>query len=88
MSGLQDVSLESDLRQGELFFACKRSDALSQEYKVHSTKYWIHLASYAMCLEMLHLTWGKLDDDFLKVLKDIAKLTYRVFRFVGGVKQV
>ena len=34
MSGLQDVSSKSDLRRGRLFFACKRSDALSQEYKV------------------------------------------------------
>ena len=62
--------------------------ASAQMHSAKSTKYWIHLASYAMCLEMLHFTWGKLDDDFLEVLKDIAMLTFRGFRFVGGVKQV
>ena len=28
-------------------------------------------------LGSLHLTWGKLDDDFLKVLQDIAKFSQK-----------
>ena len=113
------------IRRGRLFFACKPSDALSQEYTVHSTgSYWLHIYGQflqdgkngqnlaflkkflKLCcdqnvwflqlfstvlmrfcplqsknvfvlvlahLEPLHLTWKKLDDDFLNVLKNIAK---------------